>query len=226
MTAPEPGDEREKPAGAGRIGRLHVHMELLATILLAIAAVATAWSSYQSARWSGVQAIDFSKANAARVESTRAATEAGQETQVDVLTFTQWVDAYAVHDTRLADFYFARFRPEFKPAVHAWVATHPLKNPDAPPTPFSMPQYKLASTSESHRLLAEAEQGTAEARQSNQRSDNYVLAVVLFAAALFFAGISTKLKMPGQRITLLAFGYLLFFGAALWVATFPVTISV
>ncbi len=218
---PEPGSTT-----GGRLRRLHPHLELLATILLAIAAVATAWSSYQSARWSGVQAIDFSKANAARVESTRASTEAGQETQVDVLTFTQWVNAYAANDSRLADFYFQRFRREFKPAIHAWVATHPLKNPDAPPTPFSMPQYKLASQAESEKLLGEAEANTADARQSNQRSDNYVLAVVLFAAALFFAGISTKLSMPRQRMAVLALGFLLFFGAAIWLATFPVTISV
>ena len=89
-----------------------------------------------------------------------------------------------------------------------------------------MPQYKLASQAESEQLLGEAEAATEEARQSNQRSDNYVLAVVLFAAALFFAGISTKLTMPRQRVALLLFGYFLFFGTAIWLATFPVTISV
>ena len=89
-----------------------------------------------------------------------------------------------------------------------------------------MPQYKLAKKAESTRLLAEAEAATAEARQSNQRSDNYVLAVVLFAASLFFAGISTKLTMPRQRIALLSLGYLLFLCTAIWVATFPVTVSV
>jgi hypothetical protein len=219
-------DSASDKAPAGRFGRLHVHLELLATILLAIAAVATAWSSYQSARWSGVQAIDFSKANATRVESTRAATQAGQETQIDVLTFTQWVNAYAAKEKHLADFYFDRFRSEFKPAVRAWIATDPLTNPKAPPVPFAMPQYKLASEAESHKLLAEAERNTAEARQSNQRSDNYVLAVVLFAAALFFAGISTKLRAPGQRTAVLSLGYVLFLGAAVWVATFPVTVSV
>lgn len=217
------------PSTAARrraVDRLHARLELLATILLAVAAVATAWSSYQSARWSGVQAIDFSQANAARVESTRASTEAGQQTQVDVLTFTQWVNAYAAGDSELADFYFLRFRPEFRPAVEAWVETRPLKNREAPPTPFSMPQYSLASEAESRRLLDEAELNTDNARESNQRSDNYVLAVVLFAAALFFAGISTKLTIPSQRVGVLAFGYLLFFGTAIWLATFPVTISI
>ena len=226
MSATEPASSPPDPAARGLFDRLHVHLELLATVLLAIAAVATAWSSYQSARWSGVQAIDFSRANASRVESTRASTEAGQFEQVDVLTFTQWVNAYAAEDHRLANFYFDRFRKEFKPAVHAWIATHPLDNPKAPPVPFAMPVYKLASQAESEKLLSEAEQSTAEARQSNQRSDNYVLAVVLFAAALFFAGISTKLVAPRQRSAVLVFGYLIFVGTAIWVLTFPVTISV
>lgn len=206
--------------------RLHGRAELLATILLAIAAVATAWSSYQSARWSGVQANDYSTANAARIESTSAADKAGQQTQVDVLTFTQWVDAYAKHEAKLADFYFQRFRPEFKPAVEAWLATRPLRTPGAPATPFAMPRYRLAATAESKALLGEAEATAAAARQANQRSDNYVLAVVLFAAALFFAGISTKLSVPRQRLFVLGLGYVLFVGTAIWLATFPVTVSV
>jgi hypothetical protein len=211
---------------AGRGEHLHRRAELLATILLAVAAVATAWSSYQSARWSGVQANDYSTANAARIESTRAATEAGQEEQVDVLTFTQWVDAYAKNETRLADFYYARFRPEFRPAVEAWVATKPLRTPGAPPSPFAMPRYRLAARADAATRLARAEATAAEAREANQRSDNYVLAVVLFAAALFFAGISTKLTSGHQRLAVLGLGYVLFLGTAIWLATFPVTVSV
>lgn len=225
MSAAAPEKDGVIPEGR-MLHRVHLHLELLATILLAIAAVATAWSSYQSARWSGIQAIDFSRANAARVESARASTEAGQKLQIDVTTFTQWADAYAAREAVLANFYFNRFRREFKPAVRAWIATKPLKNPHAPPVPFSMPQYKLAAESESQKLAEAAEKATAEAQQSNQRSDNYVLAVVLFAASLFFAGISTKLSAPSQRVALLAFGYVLFFGTAIWLATFPVSISV
>ncbi|MBS1879716.1 MAG: hypothetical protein JST31_09400 [Actinobacteria bacterium] len=212
----------KRAGGAG----LHERAELLATILLAVAAVATAWSSYQSARWSGVQANDYSQASAARIDATKAASEAGQQTEVDVLAFSQWVNAYAAKDTRLANFYFDRFRPEFRPAMLAWVATRPLKNPNAPPTPFAMPQYKPAKKTEAEALEVKAEATAAGARQANQRSDNYVLAVVLFAAALFFAGISTKLKLPRQRMFVLGLGYLLFVGTAIWVLTFPVTVSV
>ena len=41
------------------------------------------------------------------------------------------------------------------------------------------------------------------AKDANERADNYMLAVVLFASALFFAGISTKLKTVRARSAIL-----------------------
>jgi hypothetical protein len=200
--------------------------EVFVAVLLAIATVATAWSGYQSARWSGVQTVNFSKASAARVDASRLSTKAGQQTQIDVSTFIAYADAYAGDDTRLAGFYFDRFRPEFKPAVEAWIATKPLKNPNAPSTPFEMPNYRLAASAQSARLTRTAEDATAQAKVDNQRSDNYVLAVVLFASALFFAGISTKLEGFRFRTAIVALGYLIFFGTVIWLATFPVSIGI
>ena len=92
------------------------------------------------------------RANALRIDSAKAAGLANSQTEVDVATFTQWVNAYAQKETLLTDFYFKRFRNEFRPAVDAWIATRPLKNPNAPLTPFAMPQYKLAARAEADRL--------------------------------------------------------------------------
>ena len=141
-------------------------VELVATMLLAVATVATAWSGYQSTRWNGEQAKAGARANALRIESAKFAGLANTQTVVDVSVFTDWVNAYAEDKTELADFYFTRFRKEFKPAVAAWIATRPLKNPNAPPTPFAMPQYRLEARAESERLSAEAEVfgGTGAAR--------------------------------------------------------------
>jgi hypothetical protein len=201
-------------------------VEIAATVLLAIATVATAWSGYQASRWNGEQAKAFSRATTARVESTRASDLANAQTEIDVATFIQWVDAYAQNRTELTDFYFARFRPEFKPAVDAWIATRPLKNSNAPLTPFAMPQYQLAARDESERLEVAADASAAEARANVQRATNYVLGVVLFATALFFAGMSAKLRTRRLRTALLAFGAAVFVGTVVWIATFPVSISV
>ena len=215
-----------RPAGRGGDGRQASRFEVVATVLLALAAVATAWSGYQASRWHGEQAIAFSHANALRVESTRASDLADTQTEIDVATFTQWVDAYARHDTRLADFYRRRFRSEFQPAVAAWVATHPLENAGAPLTPFAMPNYRLAATAEAERLTGAAAAAATEASRDIQRANDYVLAVVLFSAALFFGGISTRPQGRRPRVVLLGMGCAVLVGVLAWVATFPVSISI
>ena len=89
-----------------------------------------------------------------------------------------------------------------------------------------MPQYKLAARGESDRLDAEAELYAAQARRNIQRASNYVLGVVLFASALFFAGMSTKLSSPKLRVAMLSIGCAVFLLTALWIATSPVSVTV
>ena len=201
-------------------------VEIVATVLLAFAAVATAWSSYQANRWNGEQTKASGRVNALRIEAARAQGLAEGQTQVDIGMFFQWVNATATDEAELAEFYDARFRPEFRPAFDAWLATDPLTSPDAPPTPFAMDEYQLEARDDAERLDGEAEALAAVVRLNIQRSANYVLGVVLFAVALFFAGMSTKLHTPGPRKALLVVGCLIFLGTAAWIATFPVSVSV
>jgi Domain of unknown function (DUF4337) len=201
-------------------------VEVAATVLLALAAVATAWSSYQATRWNGEQAKTSSRVNKTRIEAARASDLANAQQQVDVATFMQWVDAYARDETQLVNFYRERFREEFRPAFDAWLATKPLQTEGAPLTPFAMPQYRLAARAEAARLDVRAEELSAQVRRSIQRSTNYVLGVVLFAVALFFAGMSTRLSGPAPRKALLVIGWVVFTGAAVWIASSPVSVSI
>jgi hypothetical protein len=88
-----------------------------------------------------------------------------------------------------------------------------------------LPQYRLAATAEAERLERTAAAASERAKDANQRADNYMLAVVLFASALFFAGISTKLSSFRQREVLLGLGYLVFLAAVIWAATIPLNFS-
>ena len=201
-------------------------IEPVAAVLLAMCAVATAWSSYQATRWNGEATKASGRTNALRFQASRAQGLSESQTQIDVATFTQWVDAYAHDETRLTDFYFKRFRAEFKPAVDAWIATKPLKTPDAPLTPFAMPQYRLAAAEEVKRLDVQGEASAAAVRSNIQRASNYILGVVLFAIALFFAGMGTKLRIARVRVLMVGVGAVLFAGAVVWIATFPVSLAV
>ena len=71
-----------------------------------------------------------------------------------------------------------------------------------------MEQYRLESAVRADALLSEAEDKATAARRANQNSDNYVLTGVLFALVLFFAGVSSKLKLRRNRSFMMALAIL------------------
>ena len=168
-------------------------VEVVATVLLALAAVATAWSSYQANRWNGetTKASGGSTPCASRAPAPKDWLKAKPKS-TSPCSFSGSTPPQPT-TPRLADFYRDRFRAEFRPAFEAWQATDPLTNADAPPTPFAMQaDYQLQAAADVEEFDAQAEALAATVRLNVQRSANYVLGVVLFAVALFFAGMSTS----------------------------------
>ena len=88
-----------------------------------------------------------------------------------------------------------------------------------------MPEYRLEATEQADELDAEAESLAAQVRLNILRSTNYVLGVVLFAVVLFFAGMSTKLQGE-DRGSRCRDRVVLFVGAAIRIATFPVSLEI
>ena len=200
----------------------HTHIEWLSTLLLAMAAIATAWSTYQSAQWRGEQASNTGKSTAARIESSEASTRAGQLTQIDIATFVQWTDATVGGNPALARFYRERFRPEFRTAFDAWILTDPLANHDAPKTPFAMPQYRVAE-----RRPAPA--GRAGRRPCRRRGGGEPPRGQLHAwrravrdRAVLRGDLHQARATSARASVVLGLGYIVFLGALVWLATLPV----
>ena len=169
-------------------------LETISTVLLAVTALATSWSGYQASRWGSVQTAKNVEAVGLRIEATRAFTTAGQLQAIDIGLFTNWLNAYAAGKTELETFYRQRFRPEFKPAFEAWVNSHPRKNPNAAPSPFHLPEYRLAVKDKATELEDQAAQAIRDSEAANQQSDEYVRTAVILATVLFFAGISQQIR--------------------------------
>ncbi len=130
-------------------------------------------------------------------------------------------------ESELEDFYEERFREEFKPAFEAWIATDPLENADAPLTPFAMPEYRLASRAEASPPRRGGRDVGGQGRgATSSASSNYVLAVVLFAIALFFGGMSTTSSVARSAHRDARPRLRLFLATVGWIATFPVSLSV
>ena len=112
------------------------------------------------------------------------------------------------------------------PAFDAWVATKPRQNRNAPLSPFAMPEYKLAASTDADRLEQQAGDFSRIVQRNVDRSDRYMLAVVLFAISLFFAALSIRLHSLSLRTALVAFGYVIFLATAVWLAAQPVSLSI
>jgi hypothetical protein len=177
--------------------------EIVATVLLALTALATAWSGYQASLWDGIQSSNYTQASALRTRAAQKLTEANQFRLADLGVFENYIDATIDGDTELADFYRQRFRDEFEPAYEAWTALDPLTNADAPPSPLAMPEYRLADDQEATDLTARAEAKFSEGEDANSDSDTYTAATLFFAAALFFAAISERFSYVRARASLL-----------------------
>jgi hypothetical protein len=190
--------------------------------LLAIASLAAAWSAYQANLWGGEQSANYAQASARRIESTRQSTLAQTLTIIDVTTFTNYVDAYAQGNTKLADFYVARFRPDFRPAFDAWIATDPLNNPDAPSSPFVMTEYALPQVQQANALESDSESLFQQGQHDNDIGDEYVLNTVFLAIVLFFAGIAPRVTWPPARFTLIAMALVMLVIGLIQIATLPI----
>src|SRR5712692_11085122 len=180
--------------------------EITAVLLLSVATLGIAWSGYQAAKWSGIQARRYTQASTARSLANRASTLAAQERTQDLLNFNRWLEVKTGGNTQLTDLYQRRFRPEFLPAFNAWLATDPLNNPDAIPSPLSEKQYVLADSVKADRLETLGDRRFGEGKDATENADNYVFVTVFFAAVLFFAGISLRLQWFPMRVAILVIG--------------------
>jgi len=137
------------------------------------------------------------------------------------MLFEAYLWALTENNRRLVEFLFQRFRPEFKVATEAWLATRPLKNPSAPSSPFVMKKYSLAVDKEMQQSRQEEATKFTEARKANTNSDYYLLLTVLFSVALFLGGITAAFKRPRIRGIVLVLSVMTITAAAIFLAFLP-----
>src|SRR5215831_8325765 len=153
-------------------------LEIAEAIVLAVVAIATAWSGYQAALWTGHQGELYGEASKLRVQAEGTATAANQERLYNASTVVEWLKAQAQGDKKLADLFERRMLPEFRPAFEAWKRTDPLHNPDAAAGPSLMPQYRNSKTEQASKLNEEATNVFEQGNNARHNSDEYVRVTV------------------------------------------------
>ena len=205
----------------GPPGRSEQVLQILEAVLLAIVAVATAWSGYQAAKWSGRQSELYGIASRQRVQADLLGTQGGQQKLYDTTTFNTWLQVRSAGDEKAARLLERRFRPEYRPAFVAWLKTNPFENPRAPPGPIFMPQYHNALTERSNRLQETAGETFDRGTEARERGDDYVRNTVLLATVLFLAALGQRFTVRWARLALLGLGAVLLIIAIYSIATYP-----
>jgi hypothetical protein len=177
-------------------------LEIVEALVLAVVAIATAWSGYQAALWTGHEEELYGQASKLRVQAEGTATMANQERLYNASVVVEWLKAEARADGKLAELFERRLLPEFRPAFEAWKKTDPLHNPDAPPGPSLMPQYRSSKTEEASQLNDKATKIFDQGTLARRHSDEYVRVTVTLATVLLLMAISQRFKTSSVRIGL------------------------
>jgi hypothetical protein len=197
----------EDGGGHGEAGGGHSRIvQVCEAVLLAMVTLTAAWAGYSAARWSTESRVEIAKSSTLRNLATRADIEANTLRNFDASTFNAWFIAFTLNSPQKELIAERRFRPAFRVAFNAWMATNPLHNPHAPPGPTYMPQYKLPAQTQANKLDSEATAKFNAGNQAGVTSDNFVQITVFLAAVLFLVGIGSSFKLYGVRYALITFG--------------------
>ena len=126
----------EKHEHSGKPGSLVEEIvEILEAIVLAIVAIATAYSGYQASLWDGRQGELYGKAVRVNTSGAVLAIRGGQEQLYDTVTFSSWLNCKSHGEEKLAQFIERRFRAEYRVAFDEWMKLDPIHDATAPPSP-------------------------------------------------------------------------------------------
>ena len=212
LSATEVGKEisehREHAEHAEHAAHEHVRHERIISIvealILSIVALMAAWSGYAAAKWSTHSSLLLDDASGIQSQANLDQIQATQIRTLDSVTFNAAETAYASGNAALFRVTLHRMRPGYRPAVYAWIALHPLKNPHAPPDPSYMPQYRIPQETQAGVLSAQARDYSREGRAAADTADKYVRLTVLLAAVLFLVGIGSRFPARVARYGLIS----------------------
>ena len=207
-------------AGHGSSDARDRALSIIEAVLLSLVAVLAAWSGYAAAKWTTESSVSLAKAAAARTKSSRDELEATQIRTLDSVSFNAWFTAFAAQNRTAERLAENRFRPGYKPAFFAWIATDPAHNPKAPPGPAYMPQYVIPQEATAAAYSHEADRAFARGQSAGATADKYVRDTVFLATVLFLVGISGHLLLAA-RYAVISVGVLLLIFAVVQLLALP-----
>ena len=179
-------------------------LELLAAIVLGIAALLTAFATFQAGKKGGEALQGYSESSAQLSDANQFYNQGGQTSALDQSLFVEYAIAQTEGNTDVADYLRGTLmRPELSEAIDWFDANDEAETPfdDAEDNPYTIEDYETANDLE-EQSRETFEQGSA----ADDEGDQYEMANVLFAIALFAAGIATVFRRADLQKLLIGGG--------------------
>ena len=189
--------------------------------MLAIVALLAAYTGFASAKWNTESSVRLAQASAARTEANRAALDAQNLQQLRLDHVQHLVHRLRRRRHDLRSVAVRRFRPAFKVAFDAWLATDPFTNAKAPPGPTYMPEYKQPELAAAATLDKKATEDYTLGVQAGSNADNYIRDTIYLATILFLIGISGHFRFLRIRVGLVVLSGIMMLVAIFEIATSP-----
>jgi hypothetical protein len=199
----------------------HESLEIVEAIVLAIVAIATAWSGYQAALWNGIQSELYGQSTRLRVQAEGVLLIANEERVYNAATVVEWLKAEARGEKKLAELFERRLLPEIRPTFEAWKKTDPINDPQAPAGPYFMPGFRAHGTEESALLNDKATQAFERGNEARRYSDDYVRVTVTLATVLLLTAISQRFRIHAVRVGLTVLAALILLHPIFRIVTLP-----
>jgi len=203
------GEDIAPPEPEGPWERRQRLLDSWTAIILAVAAIATAWASFQASQWSGAESDFQSQSAIARSDAGRAETQATSATTIDSQMWLSWLGAYTAGQKQKSAFLAERFSPQLQVAQKAWLAGATFDAQGAPVTipagtPLTIKEYVVPVGVVAQTRGMDAEALLGEADDAAGHSTQFVLLAVILALVLFFASVATKFTQPKVQVLLTA----------------------
>ena len=167
---------------------------LLAAIVLGLAAILTAWGSFQAARTGGDVVKAYAEQQALIATANDIYAQSDQASSLEQQFFLTYAINLSEDNQGAVDYLYETMSPELDAAVDWWVDSPTATSPFLPENPAyaDLPSQVLLADGIATMDAADAKRVEAEA--SDAVGNRFGLANVFFAVVLFLAGIATLLS--------------------------------
>ena len=204
-------------------------LETVVAILLGIATLLSAWSSWIGSLHSGIQSINFTKSNNTSSEGTAAYNSSLQMYIADYMVWNTLCDYTSDLELAKAEgnevkvkhleeqintFAEQSVSPTLDEGIK-WMKENNMTNP------FEMPGISEIYFGEAQKKLAAAHELLEEGQRDNTKGDSYNLVSVIYSLVLFLLGITNVFKNMPNKVAVMLIAFFLLVFAFIYMCSIP-----